>query len=286
MLVGDAASPFIPIGLVGHGVVWVKNAGGQIIGPVTKFVGKVAEGLWQYTKKVGENIVEFFGTWFDDIKVFKSAVNIGLDTTKWGDEAINGLEKFASKTGGDKAAKRLGEEVIKKTGWLTEEALEKLFENLQKLADKGVIGVSRLEDEIISNAKTLDEGRLLPVKDPDKINKIVGPMDNLKGLIFEAKANANPKFIDNLQEIRHNVKSQNQLITEFDAILKDNSILEYKQGVPDKTIAEKIDNLNKGKLLENRGNIKIVFENQPSQEVINVLEEAKSEGKLFSWEVL
>ena len=273
MLVGDAVSPLIPVGLVGHAAVVTGKSFKKLsfVDNITKGIGKIADDLWSYTKQG----TDYFTRWFDNLDLFKKSVNIGFDTTKWSNEAIQGLESFVkSSPDGQKAAKRIGKE-------LGEEAAENAFRNLQKLREKGVEGVNKLQESILDAGKVLDNKIVIYGKNSAEAE---GARGVLNGRIFEAKASAHSKFIDDVQEVSHKVKFQGNEITEFDAILNDNSILEFKSGYPNANdIKDKIKKLNRGREIENRGHIKFVFENQPSQEVINAINEA---GSMFLWEVL
>ena len=220
MLIGDIATPFIPAGLIGHGIVWVKKtvSNAEIIGPVVRSIGKVASNFWEYIKKIGDNIVQFFSRWSDDAGAFKSAANIGLDTTKWSDDAIEGLNKFLARPGGEKVAKRIAME-------FSEEVTQKLFQNLQKLRSKGILGVGRLEDDIFLHGDNLDKARLLPDTDPEKFGKINGAIVNLKGHIHEAEVAAHPNYIDNVAEVS---LPKTAIRPQIDILLKNGDIVDTK----------------------------------------------------------
>ncbi|MFH1664391.1 MAG: carboxypeptidase-like regulatory domain-containing protein [archaeon] len=278
MLAGDAASPLIPLGMVGHGAVAVGKSSAKtvkIIDSIGKGIGKIATDLWAY----GKQGIDYFARWLDNTGVFKKAVNLGFDTTKWGDEAIEGLEYFVkSSPDGQKAAKRIAKE-------LGEDTAEEAFKALTKLEKKG-IDTTKLRKAIYDSAIDLDNQVVKYGEQSAQANIARG---SLNGYLFEAKASSHTRFIDDVSEISHVVKdpATGLDITDFDAIRKNNSILEFKTSYPTAyEIKSKINKLYKAKLIENRGSITFVFENQPLPEAINVLQEAVNQGKILGWEIL
>ena len=255
LLAGDAISPFIPVGMVGHGAVFVGKSFKRvkIIDDIGKGIGKIGGDLWSFTKEG----TGWFARWFDDLSIFKKAVNIGFDTTKWSDEAIEGLESFVkSSPDGQKAAKRIGKE-------LGEEAIENISKNLQKLRAKGVKGVDRLEAEIVKHGKNLDDAKI-----SGNQGEINGAITNLKGITFEAEVASHSRFIDNVDEVRI---TPTPTKPEIDVLLKNGDILEAKNiswsYLTEKQIEERIKNIvRQAGTLSNYnpgGNIKIVFKELP-----------------------
>ena len=280
-LVGDIASPFIPVGVVGGIIIktgrkfsWVDNA--------FRFVGKNLDGLWKYTKKLGDNTITFFAKVIGKEGVERS-IEIGGKIFLWGDEAVEGIEKIITK-GGQKAAKGLIEA-------LGEEAAEKLSKNIGKLSKKGVKGSERVVKSIATNSEGFGEAslRLAKETDPKEIEKIRSSLDgylsNINGRAFESEIAASPKYIDNVEEM---LKPLQKSRGDIDILLKDGTMIDAKGGSsfglrelndisqePRKFILENPD-----------GKIKFIFKNEPTEAVKNVLNQLKQEyvGKI-EWEV-
>ncbi|MCK5062743.1 MAG: hypothetical protein KAR23_02340, partial [Candidatus Aenigmarchaeota archaeon] len=119
-LVGDALSPFIPVGIVGHFAVYA--------GKELKVIDKFADGkrilydpvskVWTYTKDKWDETIEYFAKLFDGI--FKKVIVKG--TSHWPDDSLKGIEYIAAGSGGKDGAEKFinsmrdefGEEYAKK----------------------------------------------------------------------------------------------------------------------------------------------------------------------------
>jgi len=266
-LVGDAVSPLIPIGFIGGMIVkvgrrffWVDN--------IVRFLGKTGDYIWKYTKMWGDEIVEFFAKSSDGF--FRKGVDVGVDAVRnFGDEALEGWNRILRK-GGTKGGKRLVAE-------LGEEGAERLSRNIGELTGKGVKNVDSLYDEIGSAAKDLQE-KILRGEPESAIN---GARGRLKGAIFEADAAANPKYIDNIQELR---KPLTKASGEIDIVLKNGDIIEAKSwNFPispeyQQTLRTQFAN---AKLEYPSKTLKFVFKNTPDSDTVKLLEKIGA-----AWEVL
>ncbi|MEK6953699.1 MAG: carboxypeptidase-like regulatory domain-containing protein [Candidatus Micrarchaeota archaeon] len=254
-LIGDIASPLIPVGLVG--VVGITVGKGikkvEILEKATKAIGKIGDDLFSY----GKEGIQKLARWFDDIGIFRKAVDIGVDTTRWSDDAIKGLDEFVQ-------GSPIRQDAGKKIARVAKEGAEEAFENMNKLRSRGVVGIDKIEEKIIRSTD-----------------------GELTGYLFEIKAASRSSHADEVVEVSHAVRSGGRDITDFDAILNDNSILEFKSGNPAKdVILDKITKLTNAVRMEGRGGIRFVFENTPFSDVITVLNNAVSKGDIIGWEVL
>jgi hypothetical protein len=204
MLVGDVASPFIPVGIVGHGVAAVVGEG-----RILRIVDNIGEGGRIVKTKAG-GVVEYvkdgiarFAKWFDDLGGFKRCIVEG--TEHWSDDALAGLESIARAGGEGPEGKAVAEkfvEVVKDK--VSDEYAEKIAKNVKELQDGGITGTDELVEEIASASKNEN-------------------WNQLKGAVFEAEVAVDSRYIDDVVEVRKKIPNG-----EIDILLKNDDIVEAK----------------------------------------------------------
>ena len=163
-LIGDAVSPLVPVGIVGHFAVYA--------GKKLKVIDKFADGkrilydpineVWTYTKNTWDETIEYFTKWIDGI--FKKVIVKG--TSHWPDDSLKGIEYIAAGSGGKDGAEKFinsmrdefGEEYAKKRAARVAHLAEDFGDDTVKKLLKSDIGTKALkewdDDEARGLAKT------------------------------------------------------------------------------------------------------------------------------------
>jgi phage-related protein len=207
MLVGDVASPFIPVGIVGHGVAAVVGEG-----RILRIVDNIGEGGRIVKTKAG-GVVEYvkdgiarFAKWFDDLGGFKRCIVKG--TEHWSDNALDGLESIARAGGEGPEGKAVAEKFV---ATLTEEYGDGYVQKIAK-------GVNELQEREITGAG----------KVPTKIVEAKNSLTNLKGIAFEVEVATDSKYVDDVAEVRRDIYPIGDRKTDIDILLKNDDIIEAK----------------------------------------------------------
>ncbi|MEA1999079.1 MAG: hypothetical protein U9N61_07150, partial [Euryarchaeota archaeon] len=204
MLVGDVASPFIPVKIASHTIAKVVGEGG-----VLKIVDNIGEGGRIVKTKAG-GVVEYvkdgiarFAKWFDDLGIFKKCIVEG--TEHWSDDALSGLESIARAGGEGPEGKAVAEKFVKiLKDEVSDEYAEKIAKNVKELQNKGITGANKLVGEIASASKNEN-------------------WNQLKGAVFEAEVAVDSRYIDDVVEVRKKIPKG-----EIDILLKNDDIVEAK----------------------------------------------------------
>lgn len=244
MLVGDAASPFIPAGIVGHGLAMVVGKSRVLklvddIGEAGRVIGKKGEDLVSYVKEG----LERFAKWFDDLGKFKKFIVEG--TEHWSDDALKGLENIAEAAGGGPGGKKAAEEFVEKLGKeYGDDYAQKIAEGIKELQKRGIPGAEEL---------------------PEKIGKATNDLNNLKGIAFEVEVATDSRYIDSVAEVRKEIPNG-----EMDILLKNGDIIECKNikwGSPSSDsskIKKIVKQVGTFRDYNSNANIRIVFKELPT----------------------
>ncbi len=242
MLVGDAASPFIPAGIAGHGLAMVVGKSRVLrlvddIGEAGRVIGKKGEDLVSYVKEG----LERFAMWFDDLGKFKKFIVEG--TEHWSDDALEGLERIAIAGGGGPKGKDIAKKFVDQLG---DEYAQKIAKGVKELQKRRIAGADELADEIGKAA--------------EKEN-----WEQLKGAIFEAEVAADSNYIDNVAALRRDIPHG-----EIDILLKNGDIIECKniKWVSPRSDSSKIKKIVKQvgtfRKYDSNVNIKVIFKELPT----------------------
>ncbi|MEA1895960.1 MAG: hypothetical protein U9N36_12365, partial [Euryarchaeota archaeon] len=252
MLVGDVASPFIPVGFVGHGVAAVVGEGRVLriadnIGEHGRIVQTKAGGVVEYVK----DDMFIFAKWFDDLCKFKRCIVKG--TTHWSDDALDGLESIARAGGEGPEGKAVAEKFVATLkGKYGDEYVQNTAEGVKELQDRGITGAGKV---------------------PIKIVEAKNNLGNLKGIAFEVEVATDSRYVDDVVEVRRDIPRG-----DIDILFKNDDIIEAKN-IDWNTVDRKEFNKHKTKLgdqmrkykdyqintLNNLdADIKVVFKNEDS----------------------